>query len=59
MSEAQQYFSRPRADFGREEGVPYRGVAEGCGKEMFCRIGNERRRAVADEEAGGSEIIRT
>ncbi len=39
------YTEQGIADFGREDGVPYRCVAEGCREEMFCRIGNEGRRA--------------
>ena len=53
------YTEQGIADFGRKNDVPYRCVAEGCREEMFCRIGNEGRRAVADEEAGGNIIIRT
>ena len=52
------YTEQGIADFGRKDGVPYRDLAEGCGEEMFCRIRNERRRAVADEEAGGDKVVR-
>ena len=43
------YTEQGIADFGREDSVPHRRLAEGCGEEMFCRVRNERRRAVADE----------